>query len=139
MKCKRCGKELKPGDKFCMNCGAKVEKAEIPAGLKNDQGLKNIKQNTAAKKKSKIPVIAAVLAVIVLAAAAAAGGLLLLPEYQRQKVVSEIEKLQIPEYTEQADSLEDQWRSTGILDLSEKNDLIHELKDIKTEAENFQD
>ena len=43
---------------------------------------------------------------IVLAAAAAAGGLLLLPEYQRQKVVSEIEKLQIPEYTEQADSLE---------------------------------
>lgn len=139
MKCKRCGKELKPGDKFCMNCGAKVEKAEIPAGLKNDQGLKNIKQNTEAKKKSKIPVIAAVLAVIVLAAAAAAGGLLLLPEYQRQKVVSEIEKLQIPEYTEQADSLEDQWRSTGILDLSEKNDLIHELKDIKTEAENFQE
>ena len=136
MKCKRCGKELKPGDKFCMNCGAKVE---IPAGLKNDQGLKNIKQNTAAKKKSKIPVIAAVLAVIVLAAAAAAGGLLLLPEYQRQKVVSEIEKLQIPEYTEQADSLEDQWRSTGILDLSEKNDLIHELKDIKTESENFQE
>lgn len=27
MNCPNCGKELAPGDKFCMGCGAKIESA----------------------------------------------------------------------------------------------------------------
>lgn len=85
MFCDQCGKEIKPGAKFCNGCGAPVNVADVEeekqvrdAGMQAQQPTK-VKQNNPApapKKKSKkllfiiLGIVAAVIIIIVLASVA---------------------------------------------------------------------
>lgn len=48
MNCKNCGKPLNPGEKFCANCGAKVEAEPVASALALDDAQTPAEQATAA-------------------------------------------------------------------------------------------
>ena len=59
MKCKKCGAEIKEGSKFCMACGAKIEKAEnnnsgVDVGVTSENPVKMQTGNKVLEKIGKL-------------------------------------------------------------------------------------
>lgn len=102
MFCERCGKEIREGAAFCVQCGAAVssEPAEVPKGKSG-------------KKRWVIPVV---LGVIILLFVAVVGGVLLLRVREPEKEIEEIEN--------EADETEDYSDMTDVD--TEENELPSE-------------
>lgn len=142
MFCENCGQRIADDSKFCEYCGAKIvysnaggQKPTAPTGKKaHNQNRKPTRK----KKSTKKPVIAAVIAVAVLLVAFLGYGTVGLA-MNKSSLASKIEDSEIPEYIEQKEELLDEWEDLGITDVSDKRDILKQLKDIKSDVETFED
>ena len=68
MFCRKCGKEMKPNEKFCPSCGAKVETEEtVQAGSSVTDAAPNIVGTLPEKKKYPVKTVVIAIVVVVFA------------------------------------------------------------------------
>ena len=64
MYCRYCGFQLDIGDKYCINCGARVQAQSFDGYNYNPPGFSSYSNNPSDAKKSKVSVVLAVLLII---------------------------------------------------------------------------
>lgn len=134
MFCVKCGSELEAGANFCAKCGAKVNAGSNVSIHANG----NADQNDPKGKKPKLKKPLAIAAIIILVLLCGGMGYATLYlNMQKDKLASNIEESEIPEYTEQKNDAVRKWGSFGITDISAKKAVIHHLKVIEKDVDSF--
>ena len=142
MFCEYCGQKIADDSKFCEYCGAKIVYShpggQAPAPSKEKKTPNQNRKSPRKKKSTKKPVIAAVAAAAVLLVTFLGYGTVGLA-MSKNSLASKIEDSEIPEYVEQKEELLDEWEDLGITDVSDKREILKQLKDIKSDVDVFED
>lgn len=140
MYCENCGQKIEEGSKFCANCGARVEEPvhigeQIPPPSRPKKKKKH--PHGRMPRSTKTPVIAAVIAVVVLLVIVVGYGTVGLA-MSKDRLASDIEDSEIPEFIDQKEQLLLSWDDLGMTDLSGKKSVLKQLKSIKSDIDTFE-
>lgn len=140
MYCENCGQKIEEGSKFCANCGARVEEpvhigGQVPPPSRPKKKKKHPHGRT--PRSTKTPVIAAVIAVVVLLVIVVGYGTVGLA-MSKDRLASDIEDSEIPEFIDQKEQLLLSWDDLGMTDLSGKKSVLKQLKSIKSDIDTFE-
>lgn len=142
MFCGNCGKHLPNGAGFCSYCGAKADSGDTSGSPDSHFTYRDSKIHGHQKKmnhkkrpKSILPVLAAVFCLLlVFAGAYATIGL----NMQKNRLVSEIEASEIPEYLAGMEMALSDWEQLNIADVFEKKEVLDDLKSIYQDVKDFE-
>ena len=128
MFCTNCGNNVNEGAQFCTYCGASFVNTAEP------EYVEEVKEG----KKGKGLKLIVILGALVISMALAATGVVLAwnnkLDNECDKLLTSIGSYQIPQYNEKKDSISLELKELGILNISDKKEIIETLKEMEEEV-----